>query len=227
MLSCCLGKIFIDLAAAAELYDWAGCSIQLLPPEGSKCLVICKSTNMQNDPCKRVLLTTGASSEKHHFMEMADSFQINTISWHQSSAICKCSVHMAPTCTTSTIPTPPTCVNKTPPNIFTDECRGKRLGRHEDESQPGEKTEERLQRWNITGRDNWRRDGEREADGELDWWDQLTDKLVMNASAGGGKQEGYESELEEEWMRRARKTDWWRKLELMESHCGKSSWFRL
>lgn len=162
MLSCCLGKIFIDLAAAAELYDWAGCSIQLLPPEGSKCLVICKSTNMQNDPCKRVLLTTGASSEKHHFMEMADSFQINTISWHQSSAICKCSVHMAPTCTTSTIPTPPTCVNKTPQTFSRMNVEGNDSGDTRMSHSLVRRQEERLQRWNITGRDNWRRDGERE-----------------------------------------------------------------
>lgn len=106
-----LEKIFIDLAA--ELYDRADCSTQLLPPGSSTFLVICNRTNMQNDTCKRVLLTTGDSSEKHHFVEMGDSFQINKISWHQSSAICKCPVHVAPICT-SAIPTPPTCVNKTP-----------------------------------------------------------------------------------------------------------------
>lgn len=173
--------------------------------------------------CKGVWLITGDLSENNHFIEEGDSFQIHNSS-HQSSAVCKCSVHMAPICTTSAIPTPPTCVNN-PPNIFTDECQGKQLRKHKDESQPGEKTEGKLQsqRWNVTGTDKWRRDGEREADGEVDWWDQLSDKLVMNASAGSRKQESYESGLEEEWMKRPRKTVWWRKLELMESHCRKPS----
>lgn len=77
---------------------------------------------------------------------------------------------MAPICTTSAIPTPPTCVNKTHPNIFTDECQGKQLRRRKDESQPGEKTEEKLQlqRGNITGTDKWRRAEESEVDGEFD-----------------------------------------------------------
>lgn len=97
----------------AELYDRAGCSTHLLPPGSSTFPAICNRRNMQDDTCKRVLLTTGVLSENHHFIEMGDSFQINKNSWQQSSAISKCSVHMAPICTTSAIPTPSTCVNKT------------------------------------------------------------------------------------------------------------------
>lgn len=119
----------------------------------------------------------------------------------------------------------PTCANKSPPTFPQLKDGGKQPRRHTDESPPGEKTEKklRLQRWNITGMDKWRRWRDWEDDGELGWWDELSDKLVMNASVGGRRKGGDESELEEEWMKRPRKTVWWSNLELMESHREKSS----
>lgn len=191
---------------------------------GSTFLAICSKTNMIPWYMECVLLTTGflGKKKKTQFYRGGGSFKINENSWYQSSAICKRSVHMAPICSTSATPHPHhALISLSPPTQTISQRNFKRNS--SGETSLSHSLVKRRRR-SFGRRDEGIKGGElrSKVDGELDWWDQLSDKGVMNAGVGGRKEKAYKSELEEKWMKRPRKTVWWRKLGLMESHWGKS-----
>lgn len=133
---------------------------------------------------------------------------------------------------TSAIPTPQHVLINPPPTFPQLKDGGKQPRRHTDESPPGEKTEKklRLQRWNITEMDKWRRWRGWEDDGELGWWDELSDKLVMNASVGG-RRKGVMSQNEKKngWRDQGRQFDeatwnWWKVTERNPVSSGCNLW---